>query len=429
MILASELPPAWTKLRPHPIQSQMWRSRQKYVTVAAGRGSGKTELALRKGVLFSRIKNAKGFYGGPTVQQAKRVAWDRTIALFPPSWIESINHSNLIITTIFGSEFHIVGMDKPHRIEGNQWHWCILDESADLKPGTFKRSVFPALTHYGLWCWRIGVPKRTGIGVREYKQAYDDSAKKGAAFTWPSSTILSPEIIEEAKETLDPKTYQEQFEATWETAAGGIYSSFDQIHNVDDRIEYDPNQEIIVGSDFNVNPMSWTLAQNRTIDGVKRLEVFDELFIRDTTTAATMAELLKRYPEHNAGWCFYGDAAGKNRSTNATRSDYQIIKDYEGFGRKSIKYPKKNPRRRDRFAATNGMLCNANGKRRLFIHPRCINLIEDLMSRSYKEGTMEPDDSGDQGHLCDALDYIIYAKYPIGWENLVGQVPKAGRTR
>jgi hypothetical protein len=149
------------------------------------------------------------------------------------------------------------------------------------------------------------------------------------------------------------------------------------------------------------------------------------MFIRNTTTAATMQALLDKHSDHKAGWLFYGDAAGKNRSTNATRSDYQIIKDYEGFGNKRVLYPKKNPRLRDRFAATNGMLCNAKGSRRLFIHPRCEHLIQDMMNRSYKPETMEPDDSGDVGHMADSLDYVMYARYPIGWDTLGKAVPKA----
>jgi hypothetical protein len=60
------------------------------------------------------------------------------------------------------------------------------------------------------------------------------------------------------------------------------------------------------------------------------------------------------------------------------------------------------------------MFCNANNKRRCFVHPRCKNLIKDLNQRGYKENTTEPDDYGDIGHITDALGYAIHTCFPLG---------------
>lgn len=417
------LPVAWTPLRPHPVQSKLWRCEKRFPVVAAGRGSGKTELALRRLALCGRVTRGRYFYAGPTIQQAKSVAWERLIELVPPQWLApgSPNRSELTIRTIYGCEIRVVGMDKPQRIEGVQYNGGILDETADIKPGAFDKSIFPALSHHRGWCWRIGVPKRSGVGVKEYKESFDRGMEEDCAFTWESATILPADIIEEARSKLDEVTFNEQFRATWEAVSGGIYHAFDEKKNVIP-CEYHSYKPIWVGSDFNVDPMCWVLGH----DYGGRIEIFDEIKLRNTNTPATLTYLYQKYGEHQAGWSFYGDASGRNRSSNAAISNYQIIADDSRFLNKRVVYPRQNPAIADRFNATNAFLCNAKEERRLFISPTCKHLINDLKCRAYKDGEMVPDDAADIGHISDALDYMIYATYPIGWETLFRATAKIG---
>lgn len=162
------LPARWYPLRYHEEQQSCIRTRKKYVVAVAGRGSGKTEIARRKIVYALRIKkpwsNPIYVYALPTYPQAKKIAWVEIQELIPKHWIarNGINISDMSIKTIFGSTLYIVGMDKPHRIEGLQIDGIVLDESSDQRPGIMK-TVSPMLTHRNAWCWRIGVPKRSGV--------------------------------------------------------------------------------------------------------------------------------------------------------------------------------------------------------------------------------------------------------------------------
>ena len=380
-----------------------------------GRGSGKSELAKRRVVRMLPIRkpwpDPLYFYTLPTYAQAKRVAWKHILSLIPKEWIKKIRESDLIVETVFGSELHVLGMDKPQRIEGVQWDGGVVDESCDQKPGVFDRSIMPALAHRNGWCWRIGVPKRYGVGAKEFKGVCDVGLSGEdpdvVTYTWPSSDILTPEQLSAAQRLLDARDYNEQYNATWETVGGCVFYAFD--HANIRRVDYNPGEKIIVGSDFNVDPMAWVLAHDR--GGV--LHVFGELYLRNTNTQSTLDELFKRYGKHNAGWVFFGDASGRARKTSASSSDYLIIRNDERFKGRKIYYLKSNPPIADRFAATNALFRNARGERRCFIDPGCIHLIDDLQSRQYKEGSKEPDDYGDIGHASDALGYIIYRKYPI----------------
>lgn len=396
--------------------NELWRSPARFVAVPAGRGSGKTELAKRRLVRYLPVIKEWGdpryFYGAPTNAQAMRIAWRHLLELIPQQWISSVKQG--VIVTKFGSELHVVGLDKPQRIEGVQWDGCVLDESCDLKPGIFDRTVLPMLEHRHGWCWRIGVPKRQGPSAKEYRKFFEDGlkAKDGvrASFTWPSSKVLAPEQLAWARQNLDSKDFREQFEAQWENAGGLIFYAFQKDYNVKP-VKYDPTRPIVVGSDFNINPMAWVIGHRYE----NALEIFDELWLRDTNTQAALDHLWGRYGHHKSGWEFYGDAAGRARKTSAAQSDYQqILNDsrYRACGC-VCRYPKANPLVVDRFAATNALACNAEGQRRLFVDPRCTHLIDDLENRAYVEGERSPDDWGDVGHITDALGYIIYKVFPI----------------
>lgn len=407
---------AWFKLRYHEKQTLAWRTKARFVALAAGRGSGKTELARRRVVRYLSVKkpwrDPLYFYALPTMQQARRVAWEPLLQLIPREWIKGVpNKSSMCIETVFGSKLYVVGMDKPHRVEGVQWDGGVVDESCDQRPGVFDKTLLPAFSHRNAWCWRIGVPKRHGIGAADFKEFFD----KGMAgvdgvesYTWMSEEICTPEQIAFAKAHLDPRDYNEQYCASWESSTGGIFYAFDEKENVTGEVVYDPEHPIIVGSDFNVDPMCWVLCQR--IDD--ELHVFDEIVIRNTNTEDTLKHLHARYGAHTGGWDFYGDASGRARRTSAAASDFVHIRNASGFLSKRVHYNKSNPLRVDRFASCNAMLKNAAGDRRLFIHPRCKHLIKDLNVRSWKEGVREPDDYGDIGHITDALGYIVHKLFP-----------------
>jgi len=419
----------------HPTQSALWRTTSRFVAVVAGRGSGKTDLARKRVVRMLPIKKPWSdpyyFYCLPTVSQAKRIAWKEILKLIPKDWITEINKTELRIDTVFGSSLQIFGMDKPARFEGSQYDGGVLDESSDQKPDCFKLSVLPALSHRRAWCWRIGVPKRYGIGAEDFKQFFDNGVKgeslvvddtlnigddlKIQSFSWTSEDILSrtsPAELAFAKANLELRDYNEQYRASWEQVGGRIFYAYDDLYNVDSAIKYRPDLPIVIGSDFNVDPMAWVIGHRYK----NRLEIFDELFIRNTSTQQTLDILLERYKNHKSGWEFFGDATGRARKTaanQAAQSDYLIIRADTRFKDAAVFYPKSNPAIVDRFAACNAMFCNVNKERRCTIHPNCKQLRKDLQQRVYAEGSRHPDDSGDIGHISDGLGYIIHRAYPL----------------
>lgn len=419
---------AWTKLKYHAVQHALWHDPDPFKVVVAGRGSGKTEISRRFIVRMLPVikpwEDPIYAYCLPTLPQAKRVAWEPLKKLVPAEWIKDISESDKVIETVFGSKLFLLGLDAPQRAEGVQWDGVIIDESSDVKPGTVDLSFLPALSHRNPFLWRIGVPKRYGIGGREFKKVYDEGLLPGQeykTYTWPSSDIIPPAALERARKVLTTEDFEEQYGAAWKAAGGAIYYAFSDEPggNVDGNITYNPDLPLIVGSDFNVNPMAWTLSQPVKVDGVEELHTVDELFIRNTNTPKTL-DHLDEWAKKNGQpvkYAFIGDASARARKTSASSTDYLIIANDERFTPKKVLYPKANPPVTDRFASCNAMLCNAAGQRRAKIHPRCKYLIQDLKDSTYKEGTREPDKTGDVSHSTDGWGYVICRLYPIRLEH------------
>ena len=87
------------------------------------------------------------------------------------------------------------------------------------------------------------------------------------------------------------------------------------------------------------------------------------------------------------------------------RSDIERIREIlkQHFPRVS---PGLNPYRVDRYAAVNGAFANDL----VLISSRCDNLIKDLESVTYKEGSDQPDVSQNKllTHCSDNLGYLVY---------------------
>jgi len=412
-------------LHHHAIQRALWLCKKRFVSVPAGRGSGKTELLKRRLVRCLPIPKPWGtpryFYGAPTEAQAKRIAWNHFLQLIPKNWIHAIKTAELKIETVFGSELYVTGMDKPQRAEGIQWDGCGLDESCDLKPKVFELVVLPMLAHRLGWCWRIGVPKRFGPSATEFRKFHEGACSgqipDAAGFTWASDDILSDEQLEYARRMMATLDYREQFGGVFVDAGGGVFHAFSESYNVR-RVEYHHDQAIVVGSDFNVNPMAWVLGHRYK----NRMEWFDEIYMEHTNTPATLRVLYERYKSHVGGFEFYGDATGQQNKSSAEQSDYNHIASDKRFHELgcSVHYPSINPPVSDRFAACNAMFCNVDDDCRMFVDPSCAHLIDDLRTRAYKPGTKEADDKQGRvrkiGHMTDAMGYPVFRLFPVDVE-------------
>src|ERR1700727_909321 len=80
------------------------------------------------------------------------------------------------------------------------------------------------------------------------------------------------------------------------------------------------------------------------------------------------------------------------------------------WGKVVYRVLKANPPVRDRVSLVNARLRNARDEVRLFVDPKCRELIEDFEQVSYQEDStqIDKDRDGKRTHLSDALGYLIW---------------------
>jgi hypothetical protein len=381
-----------------------WKYR--FRVVVAGRRFGKTVLGITE-ALHEAQTNAKQliWYIAPTYRMAKDLVWEDLKEAIPPEMIAYKNEAELSIT-LKGTKSKIVlkGADNPDSLRGKGLNFVIFDEAADITEETWFKVIYPALTDKQGSALFIGTPKGFNWFYDLFMFAAANDNWKAFSYTTEQGGNVSIEELEYAKQTLSEKQYAQEFLASFETLSNCVYSAFDRTKNVTKGVE-DYDMELMIGMDFNVNPMSAVVGSRIT----DQLHIFDEIEIINGNTELMCEEIKARYPGRKV--YIYPDPSGKSRKTSAPigQTDHSILREY-GF---SVITPNKAPPVVDRINEVNALCQNAAGKRRLFISPECKTLIKCLDGLTYKENTSQPDKSLGLDHMTDGLGYLIHMEFPI----------------
>lgn len=434
----------WTPLRPHVTQLAWWNSTTRFNTVPAGRRSGKTELFKRKlikrALKGTSFDNARFFAGAPTRDQAKRIFWDDLKALSPPEMILGRpSESELVISYVNGSQIHVLGLDKPERIEGAPWDGGGIDEVANAKASAWSMNVRPALSDRRGWCDLIGVPEGRNHYYDLHQYAKSDKSSEWGAFTWASADILPKEEIEAAKRELDELTFAQEYEASFINFSGRAYYKFNyDIHaaNVLRKL-YNSKATLDISFDFNVEPGVAAISQELRLPGqyerdnkglfdlarpVTGTAVIGEVYIpRNSNTPAVCRKIVADWGAHSGRVVCYGDATGGSRgSAKVEGSDWDLIeKELRPVFRERLSYAvdKTNPRERARLNAVNTRLMSSNGTVRLLVCPQFApNMAKDLDGVTLLEGgsgELDKVKSPNLTHISDALGYRIERDFPV----------------
>lgn len=427
--MTNDLPKRWTPLKYHAEQNRLVNSKARFKLVPSGRRSGKTELAKRyvikigyKSHQFCDWPDPRYFFAAPTRDQAKAIYWDDLKSLISREDIAGkISETELKIRLLNGTEFKVIGMDKPERIEGRPWDGGVLDEYANMKKGVWAENVRPALADRRGWAWLIGVPEGRNHYYDLVQRALLDNTGEWDVFSWKSADILSEEEIESARRDLDELTFAQEFEASFVTFAGRAYYKFDNKIHVS-KLKYDNHSPLIFTFDFNISPGTASILQEQLLpNGLRGTGVIGEVHIPiNSTTPAVCNKLIKDWGNHRGVVKCYGDATGGSGGTaKVLGSDWDIIKNtlYPVFkDRLEIKVLRSNPRERVRINAVNTRLMSASGDVKLMIDNCAINVVKDFDGvRVLTGGAGSIDKKADPklSHLSDGIGYYINQVYPI----------------
>ncbi|HEX4750078.1 MAG TPA: phage terminase large subunit [Bryobacteraceae bacterium] len=437
-------------------QGEVYKAKKRFRVLVAGRRFGKTHLALVE-LIHTAWNNPAStcWYIAPSYRQAKRIAWDRLKSMIGGAGIAQALESELTIRLANGSAISLRGADQYDSLRGNGLDFVVLDEFAQMSPEVWTEVIRPALADRKGRALFIGTPQghdhlydrfqfaqSQSLAGASTPESREELAGGGSAVAGPSNAdwaafryrtldggnVTEEELASAARE-LDDRLFRQEFEASFETTSVGLaYHAFSRESNVR-RCEYRPGTKLIWSLDFNVHPMCSVIAQQSD----NEVEVLDELVIDNANTS----QMCDRFWERTRAFRnprlgamqvdIYGDASGYARRSCGSYTDWQLIRNFfsqhVGQAAAHIKAANANPAVRDRVNLVNGRFLNSAGERRLFVDPKCKELILDLERICWRlddagQPTCDLDKSDRmRTHLSDALGYYLAQAFPLTPKN------------
>lgn len=396
-------------------QGQVFGSRKRFRVLVAGRRFGKSYLScieLLRGAI--ERPGETFFYAAPTYRMAKDIAWKVLKKLVPKAWIKSKNETDLKIELVNGSTIELKGTENAMALRGRSLAGVVLDEAAFMDSEVWFEVIRPALADKQGWALFISTPDGTASWFYELWQYADsgDSDWSRWQFTTIDGDNVPPEEIEAARAQLDPRTFRQEFEASFENLSGLVAVSFGD-ENIDKQVQDLPILPLLLGLDFNVEFMAGVFAVKKGED----LWVFDELVLTGGATTWDFCEAVQQKFGIERRIIACPDPTGGARKTAGVgQTDHSILRK-SGF---TVSSPRAPWKIRDKINAVNMGLMDATGKRRIFIHPRCKELIKSLRTLTYAPGTGLPNKNLGVDHAFDALGYLCLQSFNLAKPETLG---------
>lgn len=447
------LTPRWTRFdRYSRVQREYFWDEARIILTACGRRSGKTEEGKRKLDLAAMAWDAaigKGrfIFAAPTHDQAREIFWDDLKAMVPKHLVREVREGDREVVLLNGTKLQVRGLDKPARIEGSPVHGIHVAEFGDCRPDVFGKHIRPAISTRGQegFCILDGVP-RGGIHghfAQLWGKAHGGEIPGASAYRWKSLEVLDPEEVDLARKTLDPLTFQQEYEAEFTTFGSRAYYTFERPVHVVAKLEYDPSIPLSFCFDFNVEPGVAVVAQEqgqKGRDGGWRYQglgsdvaeqfsaVLGEVFIpRNSNTLAVCHRLQEDWGHHVGEVRLYGDLTGGARRTSSrdNSSDWSIIlsefRKVSGWSVRDMRHKigtgKANPAERSRINALCARLRNGEGAVGMLFDGRkathTAKCVEGTMLLEGGSGQIDKQATPELTHSSDALGYYVVAEFPV----------------
>ena len=388
-------------------QHAVSNSKRRFRVLVSGRRFGKTYLCITEMMKYATKVKQNIWYVAPTFKMAREIVWSKLKQMLSDfKWVDVINESNLSIRIKkTGSIISLKGCENYDSLRGVGIDFLILDEFADIEEKAWTEVLRASVADTEGDVLMCGSPKGYGNwSYRMYLKGKQEKEWDSFQYTTLQGGMVSKEEIEQAKQDIDIRTFRQEFEGTFENYAGSVYYNFHAVENVKEK-KIDYSKPLHIGLDFNVDPMSASVAQiDKNI-----IHFVDEIVIYSSNTDEMVDEIKDRYGS-KVKIIVYPDPACRQRKTSAGgRTDLSILQN-AGF---SVKCKLKHSPVRDRINAVNSSLKSADGKRYIYVDPSCKIITKGLQRQIYKENTNIPDKEQGFDHMNDSIGYLTEIVKPL----------------
>lgn len=423
-------------------QKRIQGSNRRFNLGVWGRQSGKTTNAG-----FTMVKKP---LNGPRLghywhilqtHAASEIAFNRYVRQFPKSswselWAKRPNESEKTVFLTGYREVTFKSGRNYDELRTETLHGAIIDECREQPIDLWPMVIRPMLAKYKGWCDFYSTPNGFDWFYDLHEFAIQNPDEWGVVHA-PSTEAWwwTQEEIESARKNMTEAQFAQEILAEFRNLTSGKAYKSHGAHNWKDSNPFAPPGKkwspyipIIVGMDFNVNPMTWHLGQHKA----DKIWFGEQICIADTDSYEASLELVERVKDHNMGVLIIGDSSGKATSTKATKSvgktDYDIILSVlkENKIRHENRTPESNPLVKDRVNTMNVRMRSYNGQDPDFTYsPKgCPELKSDFDRVIWKKGMTAQLDKSDPGrtHASDSVGYPTCELLPVKGVDEVGRM-------
>jgi hypothetical protein len=398
----------------HSAQRTVFENRTRYRVLVTSRRWGKTTLQ-RAEVFRDLGQPGLVWYLAPTYDMARELMWAKLAPIVPREWLtKEPNESRMELETIWGATFACKSVEHPDRLRGRGPRKILGDEYQDWKDGqtVWEEVIMPSLLTSDGRALLTGTPK-------SFNHLYDAYVKgqSGAEdwASWQFTAASAPHIpkgfLARMKAEMDPRSYRQEFDASFENMSGRAYYAFLRKEHVRP-VELFPGIPVCLSFDFNINPATCVIGQGRG----QECHVWRETFVTHAGGEATRASAMAAKRKLQVvGWDgpirIYGDATGRAAKTTGP-ADHAVIREVFPTATWCIKPD--NPHVKDRVAAVNARCETMAGARHLSVDPSCIRLMADLEQVTFDDnGELDKKTNPMLTHSSDALGYWVHKEWPV----------------
>ena len=409
--------------KPHKGQHKLHypvKDKARFTVAVCGRRWGKSLSASMEASTILAKENKRVWVVAPTYDLSEKIfreIWHHMVVT-KGMQTRRASFKEQFIEFEWGSVLEGKSADRPDSLVGESLDLLIIDECAKVKRKIWEMYLRPTLSDRKGKAIFISTPEGFNHLYDWYLMGQNDS--NWYSFTSPSweNDVVFPdgeqdEDIEEAKRNVTREIFDQEYRGLFTALSGRVYP-FDR--NIDmGNHPYMPGVPVFCSIDFGYRMPSVGWFQTYMLGGEIHINIIDEICHITNIKTDTLIEMIKA-KNYNVRE-YYGDPASKQVQGQSGLGDWEIFR-RNGIIVKSIR-DKVSRSIASGISHVRSFIENANGKRYIHLHKKCLGLAEDFEMYRYpeeKEGKAlknDPVKDGYSDHGMDMVRYFFINRFPI----------------
>lgn len=215
-----------------PAQEQIDACESRFVSVEAGRRTGKTRYSLFWLIKRAGVRGTTNWLVAPTYRLAKEVAWRELQQMLPDALVKRRHETELTVELVNGSIIALKGSDYPDALRGRKLWSVVMEEAAYQKEYIWRDIVRPGLADLQGSALFISTPNGHNWFHKQHVMAGEGKDAEWSAFhftIYDNPHIDRAEIARIKAETTE-MTWRQEYMAEVLACKGLIYPEFSDKH-------------------------------------------------------------------------------------------------------------------------------------------------------------------------------------------------------